>query len=139
MNIMTILQKSHRVGPLDYFWTIFLDHFFGPIFGPFYRGEGRPSVPREGWDAVNQYSGRDGRQTVFTEIRAEEQLLVRMVGWEVDVLVAELAERSPITIRNSSNPSSPKNLVVRPYDLPYNVQLLACVANCTTGTILAIA
>ena len=31
-------------------------------------------------------------------------------------IIAELAERSPITIRNSSNPSSPKNLVVRPYD-----------------------
>ena len=49
-------------------------------------------------------------------------------------IIAELAERSPITIRNSSNPSSPKNLVVR----PYKVLLLACVANCNTGTILAI-
>ena len=104
------------------------------FFGPFYRGEGRPSVLSEGWDAFNQYSGRDGRQTVFTEVRAEDELLVRMVGWEVDVLVAELAERSPITIRNSSNPSSPKNLVVR----PFKVLLLACTASCTTGTILAI-
>ena len=49
-------------------------------------------------------------------------------------IIAELAERSPVTIRNSSNPSSPKNLVVRPYE----VLLLACAANCTTGTILAI-
>ena len=31
-------------------------------------------------------------------------------------ILAELAERSPITIQNSSNPSSQKNLVVRPYD-----------------------
>ena len=31
-------------------------------------------------------------------------------------LIAELAERSPIIIQNSSNPSSWKNLDVRPYD-----------------------
>ena len=31
-------------------------------------------------------------------------------------IIAELAKRSPITIQNSSNPSSRKNLVVRPYD-----------------------
>ena len=31
-------------------------------------------------------------------------------------MIAELAERSPITIQNSSNPSNQKNLVVRPYD-----------------------
>ena len=31
-------------------------------------------------------------------------------------MIAELVERSPITIQNSSNPSSQKNLVVRPYD-----------------------
>ena len=30
--------------------------------------------------------------------------------------MAELAERSPIIIQNSSNPSSRKNLDVRPYD-----------------------
>ena len=30
--------------------------------------------------------------------------------------IAELAERSPIIIQNSSNPSSQKNLDVRPYD-----------------------
>ena len=65
-------------------------------------------------------------------------------------MIAELVERSPITIQNSSNPSSQKNLVVRPYDRttvrpydrttvrPYKVLLLACAANCTTGTILAI-
>ena len=57
-------------------------------------------------------------------------------------MIAELAERSPITIQNSSNPSSQKNLVVRPYDRttvrPYKVLLLAGAANCSTGTILAI-
>ena len=31
-------------------------------------------------------------------------------------LIAELAERSPIIIQNSSNPSSRKDLDVRPYD-----------------------
>ena len=31
-------------------------------------------------------------------------------------IIVELAERSPIIIQNSSNPSSRKNLVVRPYD-----------------------
>ena len=31
-------------------------------------------------------------------------------------LIAELAERSPIIIQNSSNPSSRKKLDVRPYD-----------------------
>ena len=33
-----------------------------------------------------------------------------------DVLIAELAERSPIIIQNSSNPSNRKNLDVRPHD-----------------------
>ena len=31
-------------------------------------------------------------------------------------LIAELAEHSPIIIQNSNNPSSQKNLDVRPYD-----------------------
>ena len=31
-------------------------------------------------------------------------------------MLAKLAERSPIIIQNSSNPSSQKNLNVRPYD-----------------------
>ena len=31
-------------------------------------------------------------------------------------MIAELAQRSPIIILNSSNPSSRKNLDVRPYD-----------------------
>ena len=33
-----------------------------------------------------------------------------------DYLIAELEERSPIIIQNSSNPSSRKNLDLRPYD-----------------------
>ena len=45
-------------------------------------------------------------------------------------IIAELAERSPIIIQNSSNPSSRKNLVIRPYKVP----LLTCVVNCTAGT-----
>ena len=45
-------------------------------------------------------------------------------------LIAELTKRSPIIIQNSSNPSSRKNLDVR----PYKVLLLTCVVNCTTGT-----
>ena len=52
--------------------------------------------------------------------------------------IAELAERSPIIIQNSSNPSSRKNLDVRPYNRstvrPFNVLLLTCVVNCTAGT-----
>ena len=32
------------------------------------------------------------------------------------LLIAELAERSPIIIQNSSNPSSRKHLDVRPFD-----------------------
>ena len=45
-------------------------------------------------------------------------------------VLAELAERSPIIKQNSSNPSSRKNLDVR----PCKVLLLTCVANCTAGT-----
>ena len=68
--------------------------------------------------------------------------------------IAELAERSPIIIQNRSNPSSQKNLDVRPYDCttarpynrttvqpynrttvrPYKVLLLTCVVNCAAGT-----
>ena len=33
------------------------------------------------------------------------------------LLIAELAERSPIIIKNSSSPSSRKNLDLRPFDL----------------------
>ena len=53
------------------------------------------------------------------------------------LLIAELVERSPIIIQNSSNPSSRKNLDVRPYDRPYKVLLLACTANCTTYLIIS--
>ena len=50
-----------RTGPLHP-KTIFLDYFLTILSG----GEGRPLVLREGWDAVYQYSERDGRQTIFT-------------------------------------------------------------------------
>ena len=77
-------------GPLDYFltnfliifWTIFLA-FSRPFFGPFYRW----LVPREGWDAVYQYSRRDGSQTVVTEGGVKDELSICREGWEVDVLV----------------------------------------------------
>ena len=46
------------------------------------------------------------------------------------MLIAELAERSPIIIQNSSNPSSRKKLDVR----PHKVLLLTCVVNCIAGT-----
>ena len=52
------------------------------------------------------------------------------------LFIAELTERSPIIIQNSSNLSSRKNLDVQPYDRPYKVLLLAYLANCATGTIL---
>ena len=45
-------------------------------------------------------------------------------------IIAELAECSPIFMQNISNPSSRKNLDVR----PYKVLLLTCVVNCTAGT-----
>ena len=44
--------------------------------------------------------------------------------------MAELAERSPIIIQNSSSyPSSQKNLDLWPYGRPYKVLLLTCVFN----------
>ena len=49
-------------------------------------------------------------------------------------LIAELAERSPIIIQNSSNPSSRKHLDVQPYGRPYKVLLLTWVVTCTAGT-----
>ena len=56
------------------------------------------------------------------------------------MLIAEHAarERNLVIIQNSSNPSSRKTLDVQPYDRPYKVLLLACAANFTAGTILAI-
>ena len=50
----------------------------------------------------------------------------------------ERAQRSPIIIRNSNNPSNRKNLDLRLYDQPHKVLFLACAINCSTGTILAI-
>ena len=51
--------------------------------------------------------------------------------------MAELAERSPIIILDSGNPSSRKNLDVRPDDRTtvrlYKVLLLTCVVNYTWG------
>ena len=38
------------------------------------------------------------------------------IGLHYVFFIAELAERSPLIIQNSSNPSCRKNLAVRPYD-----------------------
>ena len=43
-------------------------------------------------------------------------LLFNSIPRDYNKFIAELAERSPIIIKNSSNPSSRKNLDVRPYD-----------------------
>ena len=42
----------------------------------FLGGGGRTLLLRDGWDAVSQFSGRDGRQTGVCK-----------EGWEVDILV----------------------------------------------------
>ena len=59
-------------------------------------------------------------------------------SYHLNIIIAELAERSSIIIKNSSNPSSRKILDVRPYDRttvrPYMVLLLTCVVDCTAGT-----
>ena len=47
----------------------------------------RPLALREGWDAIYQYSGMGGRQTVFTEGGLEDKILIRREGWEVVVLI----------------------------------------------------
>ena len=50
--------------------------------------------------------------------------------------IAELTECSPIILQNSSNPSSRKNLDVRPYNHTtiQGATFLTCVVNCTAGT-----
>ena len=66
----------------------------------------------------------------FRSLRMQHGSRLREISF-----IAELAERSPIIIENgSSNPSSRKNLDLRPYDRPYKVLLLTCVVNCTAGT-----
>lgn len=63
-------------GPiLDLFWDQFLD-----LFWDHFIGGGRPLVLRERWDAVYQYSGRGGGQTVVTEGGVEDELLLRKEG-----------------------------------------------------------
>ena len=57
-------------------------------------------------------------------------LLFNSIPRDSDKFIAELAKRSPIIIKNSSNPSSRKNVDVR----PYKVLLLTCVVNCVAGT-----
>ena len=56
------------------------------------------------------------------------KFLIPMEKEDYGEIIAELAERCPIIIH--SNPSSRKNLDVR----PYKVLILTCVVNCTAGT-----
>ena len=50
-------------------------------------------------------------------------------------LIAELAERSPINIQNSSNPSAKKIWMYNHTTIqPYKVLLLTCMVKCTAGT-----
>ena len=58
------------------------------------------------------------------------KFLIPMEKEDYGKIIAELAERCPTIIQNSCNPSSRKNLDVR----PYKVLLLTCVVNCTAGT-----
>ena len=68
-------------------WTIrlldyILNNFFNLFFGLFFSFRtilswgGKLLVLRERWDAINQYSGRGGRQIVATEGGVEDELLV---------------------------------------------------------------
>ena len=43
-------------------------------------------------------------------------IIALMIALTIALIIAELAERSPIIIQNRSNPSSRKKLDVRPYD-----------------------
>ena len=56
-------------------------------------------------------------------------LLFNSIPRDYNKFIAELAKRSPILIKNSSNPSSRKNEDVR----PYKVLLLTCVVNYAAG------
>ena len=76
---------------------------------------------------------------LFTQTQPKlerSQVLFKIKKWNwQDALInfpfiAELAQQSPIIIQNNSNPSSRKNLDVR----PYKVLLLTCVVNCIVGT-----
>ena len=58
-------------------------------------------------------------------------MMLEISASNVRLIIVELAERSPIIIQSSSNPSSQKNLDVR---TTHKVLLLTCMVNCTTGT-----
>ena len=60
--------------------------------------------------------------------------MLKISASNVRLIIVELAERSPIIIQSSSNPSSQKNLDLRPYDRSYKMLLLTCVVICTPGT-----
>ena len=60
--------------------------------------------------------------------------MLKISASNVRLIIVELAERSPIIIQSSSNPSSQKNLDLRITVWLHKVLLLAWVVNCTTGT-----
>ena len=84
----SIASKGHRVKyGLDH-WTLGLfDYFFWTIFRTILLWGRRTLELRDGWDAVYQYSERDGWQTVVTKGGVGDELLVRKEGWEVVVLL----------------------------------------------------
>ena len=59
---------------------------------------------REDWRRL-----KDGRRAVFLGETFQPH------SYRLNIIIAALAERSPIIIQNSSNPLSRKNLDVRPY------------------------
>ena len=51
--------------------------------------EGRVLLLREEWDAVYQYSGRSGRQSVITQGGVGCSLLVLREGWKAECYYSE--------------------------------------------------
>ena len=81
---------KRQTGPLEawtYFWAMFWTFLWTFLSWTNLSGKGRPLALRERWDAVYRYSGRGWRQTVVTEGRVEDELLVRKEGWKVIVLL----------------------------------------------------
>ena len=74
---------------------------------------------REDWRRL-----KGGRRAVFLGETFQPH------SYRLNIIIAELTERSPIIIQSSSTLSSRKHLDVR----PYKVLLLTCVVNCTAGT-----
>ena len=76
---------------LDHFFRLFfLEHFFGPNFGPFVSDHfigGGQTISTLGVVRCSLSVLSSGRQTFVTEGGVEDELLVCRKGWEVVVLV----------------------------------------------------